>query len=86
MKLTRMQLRRLIQEALEFDNEKINDLKTLIDSEGGAMDGEKAIDSLNQGLPEEEELSDEQAKAIMRKNGIEFHKQGDVYTDIPQDE
>ena len=81
MKLTRMQLRRLIQEALEVDNEKINKLKDLIDSEGGAMGGEDAIKSLNQDLPEEEKLSDEQAKAIMRKNGIKYHKQGDVYTD-----
>ena len=93
MKLTRIQLRRLIQEAVKtIDSDVIKNVEDKIDSEGGAMGFKDIVSMVNteqeddkkfKGEEEEDELKDFLEDEI---EDFKVHKMGDAYTDRPEDE
>ena len=90
MKLTRMQLKRLIREAVTaIKSDTIKKVEDKIESEGGAMGFEDIVKMVNteldddkkfDGAEEENELKDFLEDEI---EDFKVHKFGDAYTDEP---
>jgi hypothetical protein len=89
MKLTRIQLRRLIQEAVKtIDSDVIKKVEDKIDSEGGAMGFEDIVSMVNTGQEDDKKFKEDELKDFLEDEIEDFkvHKLGDAYTDRPEDE
>ena len=93
MKLTRIQLRRLIQEAVKtIDSDVIKKVEDKIDSEGGAMGFKDIVSMVNTDQEDDKKFKGEEEKDELKDfledeiEGFKVHKMGDAYTDRPEDE